>query len=291
MECHRVKKLLSEYIDNTLDKPTGALIEGHLKECRDCNYEYISMKSMVAELGSMSPLEAPGDFLEKVHERIESISMAGRIKQLLFFPSWIKVPMELTALIATAVLIFVIFNMIQPENQVMVKPSETDATGSAMKQETGSTETSKGTALTTQVLKEIGPIQLTLLLGAEQKPKPLSSGNIRLIASGKGAKRTLETPEFEFNTEQDQETDMEDNGDPLSDIIETISLSDGRLISKEYKNGADDLEYITLEIPSINYHPFLEKIKDIGTLQTPVPDLSNEYHGPVLFRIQLKSSE
>ena len=291
MECHRVKKLLSEYIDNTLDKPTGALIEGHLKECRDCNYEYISMKSMVAELGSMSPLEAPGDFLEKVHERIESISMAGRIKQLLFFPSWIKVPMELTALIATAVLIFVIFNMIQPENQVMVKPSATDATGSAMKQKTGSTETSKGTALTTQVLKEIGPIQLTLLLGAEQKPKPLSSGNIRLIVSGKGAKRTLETPEFEFNTEKDQETDMEDNGDPLSDIIETISLSDGRLISKEYKNGADDLEYITLEIPSINYHPFLEKIKDIGTLQTPVPDLSNEYHGPVLFRIQLISSE
>jgi hypothetical protein len=293
MECHRVKKFLSEYIDNTLDEPTGALIEGHLKECRDCNYEYISMKSMVAELGSMSPLEAPGDFLEKVHERIESISMAGRIKQLLFFPSWIKVPMELTALIATAVLIFVIFNMIQPENQVMVKPSATDATGSAMKQETGSTETSKGTALTKQVLKEMGPIQLTLLLGAEQKPKPLSSENVRLIVSGKDAEIPSDRgmPEFGFSTEQDQETDLEVSGDPLSEIIEAISLSEGRLISKEYKNGADDLEYITLEIPSINYHPYLEKIKDIGTLQTPVPDLSNEYHGPVQLRMHLISEK
>jgi len=291
MECHRVKKLLSEYIDNTLDERTGTLIEGHLKECEDCNYEYISMKTMVEELRSMGSLEAPKDFLEKVHERIDSFSPIERIRTSFFFLSSIKVPMELIALAATSVLIFIVFNMVQPENQVMVKPSAIDSTGSAIKPETGSKKTSKGTALKTQVLKEIGPIQLALLLVAEQKPKPLSSGNVRLIVSGKGAEMPLDTPEFGFSTEQDQETDQEGNGDPLSDIIESISISDGRLISKEYKNGADEPEYITLEIPCINYHPFLERIKDIGTLQTPAPDLPEEYQGPVQLRIQLISSK
>jgi hypothetical protein len=291
MECNGVKKLLSEYIDNTPDERTRTLIEGHLKECKDCNYEYISMKTMVEELRSMGSLEAPKDFLEKVHERIDSFSPIERVRSSFFFLSLIKVPMELIALAATAVLIFIVFNIVQPENQVIVKPSATDSTGSAIKPETGSKETSEGTALTTRVFKETGPIQLALLLGAEQKTKPLSSGNVRLIVSGKGTEMPVDTPELGFSTEQDQKIDQEGNGYPLSDIIETISLSEGRLISKEYKNGTDEPEYITLEIPGIKYHPFLEKIKEIGTLQASVPDLPEEYQGPVLLRIQIISAK
>src|SRR4030042_5277307 len=173
MECDRVKKLLSEYIDQTLYEPTGMLIEGHLRGCRDCNYEYISLKAMVKELGSMGPLEAPKDFLDKIHERIETDPLEDRTGSFSFFPLWSRIPMELLAMGLTAVIIFIIFNVIQPENQVMVTPQATDTTGSVMKTERGLKETpGDETDSMTQPIKEMAPIQLTLLLGTTPTPVP-----------------------------------------------------------------------------------------------------------------------
>ncbi len=292
MECDHVKKLLSEYIDQTLDKPTGILIEGHLRDCRDCNYEYISLRAMVKELGSMGSLEAPKDFLEKIHKKIEAKPSEVRTGSFSFFPSWNRIPMELLAMGLTAVLIFMIFNMIRPESQVIVTPQSTNTTGLVEKTERGLKEIpGDATGSMTQAIKEMAPIQLTLLLGTKPTPVPLPSENLRLIASGKGEEMPLGRPEFEFNAEQDQEAGIETSTYQVSDIIKAISLYEGRLISKEYRKGTDEPEYVHLEIPAVNYYPFLEKIKDIGMLKTPAPDLPEGYRGKAQIQIQLISSE
>jgi hypothetical protein len=292
MKCNMVKKLLSEYIDNALDEQTGTLIEAHLKGCKGCSNEYTSIKIMIGELRSMGSFEAPKDFLEKVHDRIDTMAPVEKTRSFLYFPSLIKNPMELIALAATAVLIFIIFNTVKPEKQAIVRPPAAEITESKVEPEKDTKEDTEGSALTTPFpAKEIGPIQLALLLGPEQKPTPLSSENVRLIVSGKGPETVLDNPELGFGTELDQEIDHQVDEDPLSDIVKTISISEGRLVSKEYKNGTDEPEYITLEIPIINYHPFLEKIRDIGTLRAPAPDLPEGYNGPVLLRVQLISSE
>ena len=292
MECDRVKKLLSEYIDQTVDKPTGMFIEGHLKGCKDCNYEYMSLKAMVKELRSIDSLQAPKDLLDKIHERIEANPLEGRTGPFSFFPSWTRIPMELLAVGLTAVLIFIIFNMIQPESQVMVTTPAKDTTGSVMEMKSGLEETrGNGTDSMTKAIKEMGPIQLTLLLGIKPTPVPLPSENLRLIVSGKAAEMPLGTPESGFNAKQGQETGMETSTYQISDIIEAISFYEGRLISKGYKDGTDKYEYIHLEIPAVNYYPFIEKIKDMGTLKTPAPDLPEAYQGQAQIRIQLISSE
>lgn len=292
MECDRVKKLLSEYIDKTVDKSTGMFIEGHLKGCRDCNYEYMSLKAMVKELGSMGSLQAPKDLLGKIHERIEANPSEGRAGSFPFFPSWSRIPMELLAMGLTAVLIFIIFSMIQPESQVMVTAPAKDATELVMETERGLEETRGDvTDSMAKATKETVPIQLTLLLGIKPTPIPLPSENLRLIVSGKAAEMPLGKPESGFNAEQGQEMDMETSAYKISDIIEAISLYEGRLISKGYKDGTDEPEYIHLEIPAANYYPFLEKIKDIGTIKTPAPDLPEGYQGQAQIRIQLISSE
>ena len=292
MKCDRVKKLLSEYIDQTVDKPTGMFIEGHLKGCRDCNYEYMSLKAMVKELGSMGSLKAPKDLLNKIHERIEANSLEGRTGSFSFFPSWSRIPMELLTIGLTAVLVFIIFNMIQPESQVMVTTPVKDTTGLVMETERGLEEIQgNATDSMTKAIKDMSPIQLTLLLGTKPTPVPLPSENLRLIVSGKDAEMPLGTPESGFDAEQGQKTGMKTSAYQISDIIEAISLYEGRLISKGYKKGTDEPEYIHLEIPAVNYYPFLEKIKDMGTLKTPAPDLPEGYQGQAQIRIQLISSE
>jgi len=290
MECDRIKKLISEYIDGVLDGGTVAIIEEHLKQCENCNGEYISIKKIVDELGSMEPLEAPKDILAKVHERIESYSLFYRLRRYLLFPFRVKIPIELIAMAATAVIIFFVFNIFQHEKQGIIEPIATTETEKiAVTPGTDSKAIEDKTFLTTQPSRKRSPIQLAILLRTENKPKPISSENLLFIASGNGIESPPNTPDFGFNTEQNQKNNLERN--PVSDIINTISLVEGRLISKEYKNGTDDLSFITLEIPGINYYPFLDKIENIGTLRTPAPDLSNGHEEPVLLRIQLISSD
>jgi hypothetical protein len=292
MECNRVKKLLSEYIDQTIDKPTGMLIEEHLKGCEDCNYECISLNAMVKELRSMDPLQAPKDLLNKIHERIEADPLEGRTGSFSFFPSWSRIPMELLAVGLTAVLIFIIFNMIQPESRIMVAPTAKDTTGLVKETERGLKETRGNmTDLMTRTIKEMHPIQLTILLGTKPTPVPLPSKNLRMIVSGKVAEMPLDTPDFAFNDAQGQETGKKTSTYRISDIIDAISPYEGRVISKEYKDGTAEPEYIHLEIPAVNYYPFLEKIKDIGTLRTPAPDLPEGYQGQVRLRIRAISSD
>jgi len=292
MECDRVKKLLSEYIDKTIDEPTGILIEEHLKGCEGCNYECISLNAMVKELRSMGALQAPKDLLDKIHERIEADPLEDRTGSFSFFPSWSGIPMELLAVGLTAVLIFMIFSMIQPESRIMVAPKAKDTTGLVKETERGLKETRGNiTNPMPRTIKETHPVQLAILLGTKPAPVHLPSENLRLIASGKGAEMPLDTHEFRFNDAQDQETDMKTSFYQISDIIDAISLYKGRVISKEYKDGTAEPEYIHLEIPAVNYYPFLEKIKDMGTLSTPAPALPEGHQGQVQLRIQAISSD
>jgi predicted anti-sigma-YlaC factor YlaD len=51
MECAKIKDLLSEYIDGTLDAQPKALIDEHLLACPKCNEELASLKTLIRELG------------------------------------------------------------------------------------------------------------------------------------------------------------------------------------------------------------------------------------------------
>ena len=50
MECGRVKKLLSEYIDGSLDAQVGAAVKDHVSICNGCKEELVSLSAMVEEM-------------------------------------------------------------------------------------------------------------------------------------------------------------------------------------------------------------------------------------------------
>jgi hypothetical protein len=118
MDCCKIKELLSEYIDGTLDRRTKALIEEHLLTCRGCQEELDSLEALVKELRSLDAVDAPDDFLENLHERMEPSPWFRRIMRILFVPWRIKIPLELTGAVATVLLIVSIIHIQQSEREM-----------------------------------------------------------------------------------------------------------------------------------------------------------------------------
>jgi len=113
MDCSRTKELLSEYIDGLLDKDNEAFVRDHHLQCGDCRNEFESMKAVIREIGSLDKIKAPDDFLAALHGRMEKESWFHKVKNLLFMPARIRIPVELATLATTVVLAFFIFHIVQ----------------------------------------------------------------------------------------------------------------------------------------------------------------------------------
>lgn len=118
MECAEVREHLSEYIDGFMDAETEARVRMHLMSCKDCAEELASLKAVVRELGDLEPVEAPGDFLARLHERMERPSALSKILDTLFRPFKIKIPLEFAGAAAAAVLVFIVLNVQQPREEM-----------------------------------------------------------------------------------------------------------------------------------------------------------------------------
>jgi len=122
MNCARIKELLSEYVDGVLDAQTRAGIKEHIATCVSCQKEMEELKVLVEDLGSLKHAKAPDDFLDRLHKRIEPRFGFGKIINTLFVPMRVKLPVQLVTVTATAVLVFSIIHVQQPEKQFPEKP-------------------------------------------------------------------------------------------------------------------------------------------------------------------------
>jgi len=121
MKCAGIKQLLSEYVDGVLDAQTKEHLEEHISTCVGCQQELKQLKALVGELRAVEAVKAPDDFLDRLHERIEPRFSFGNIIKTLFVPIRIKIPVQLVTATATAVLVFSIINLHQPEKQLSQK--------------------------------------------------------------------------------------------------------------------------------------------------------------------------
>jgi hypothetical protein len=111
MECDEIKELLSEYVDDMLDPETKAVVDEHLSACGDCQQELVSLKALVSDLDSLESVEAPKDFLDQLHERMEKRSRFSEILRTLFVPIRVKIPLEFAGAVAVAILVFSILHI------------------------------------------------------------------------------------------------------------------------------------------------------------------------------------
>ena len=176
MECAKIKELLSDYMDGTLDAQAKAIVEEHIPTCDHCREELVSLKALVQELGSLESVKAPIDFLHRVHERIEQGSWFQKVIRILFVPTRAKIPLQLATAAVTAVLVFTVFHIMQPPRDTLDEPLLTKqiATGVKPKAKALKAPTKrkyyepesvlKG-ARVPQIAREEPPIELALLIG------------------------------------------------------------------------------------------------------------------------------
>lgn len=113
MECKDFKKLLSQFLDNQLEKKEQNEMQGHLQTCVRCKSELESLSKMINLMKGLKEINPPLDFVEKVNRRLERATFWQKIKQGLGILWPIKIPVQVVTVAATLVLAIYIANQLE----------------------------------------------------------------------------------------------------------------------------------------------------------------------------------
>lgn len=118
MECEKIRRHLSEYIDGTLDAETMVRVQEHLSSCKHCEQALDSLQTLVQELGDMEHIKAPDDFLEQIHDRMAKRFDLSALMKTLLIPFRVRIPYRFATAAAMAVLIFFIIHTPEIEKEM-----------------------------------------------------------------------------------------------------------------------------------------------------------------------------
>ena len=125
MDCSDIQEKLSAYIEGVISSEEKTLIEEHLKSCRKCGESLADLRKTMEYVKNLEEIEPPEWLTQKVMARVRSeVKPKKGILQKLFYPLYIKIPLEAAAAILIAVTAIYIFKTIQPEVKLAKIPSE-----------------------------------------------------------------------------------------------------------------------------------------------------------------------
>ena len=103
MNCKKVKRRLSAYLDEELNYKEKLIVEEHLKECINCRNEFNVLSNQNKMLAKIETIEPSINFKTRFWEKIRDEKSIVRIPRL----SWIPVPVMS---ILIAIIIFHLFS-------------------------------------------------------------------------------------------------------------------------------------------------------------------------------------
>jgi Putative zinc-finger len=269
MECPEIKGYLSEYLDSELDAEKSARIERHLKSCPDCREELDALRKVIETLGSMDAMEAPGGFMEEVHQRIERRSWVSSISRRLFVPFRVKIPIQAASLVTACLLVLLIFHNMRTSKEVvtlMKEPGRRVAAEKAM-------EAAPEPATPGKV-----SIPRPALLKAEAVREKRAGKRLQLVfLVSKGSeyaayRRRKPAPPAEKQTTDRAGITVPGGHDRLSARMnEWTRETHGRILDTQYEETTGRPVRFSVEIPAGQLAAFLEKLSGIGSLKTGGP--------------------
>ena len=116
MKCEEVQEKFSDYIEGVLPHEERVLIEEHLRSCPGCKRALSDLKKTIEYVQTLEEVEPPPGFTQKVMARIRLEAETKRgILQRLFYPLYIKLPLEAVAVALIATTMVYIFKPVQQE--------------------------------------------------------------------------------------------------------------------------------------------------------------------------------
>jgi hypothetical protein len=115
MKCGQIQKMLPACLDGILSKTENALVEKHLEACDSCAATFREYQQARQLIRSLEEEEAPPGFAKRVIARIEEEEgkKAGILRKL-FYPLYIKVPIQAVVTIGVAVLAIQTYRSVEP---------------------------------------------------------------------------------------------------------------------------------------------------------------------------------
>jgi hypothetical protein len=305
MRCEEIEKLLSEYVDGVLDDRARAHIDKHLLTCSNCKGKLESLKAILNQVSALPPVYAPADFLDNIHDRIETDSRFKRIFKTLFLPFRIKIPMEFATAAALGILIFLIINTQQIKDiqgpivgkapveiaeKRSNKPDTLFAQRSLKKESEIKPEMSKTFSEPAAILQN-EPILLTLLIhpkGSVPNQMPL----LEMDSANNAGEESVASEKMKRHTMQLADSDKfgkfaiegADRGDAPSTEVENAiqrikqltTQIEGTILSAPEEKDEDLPQSLRIEIPLGDYNYFVNQLSQIADFQSPPPEVSSK---------------
>jgi hypothetical protein len=106
-ECDIIQPELSAYLDGELTPHRREQVEEHFAACPRCQEALAELKILAAGVAELPKLPAPPRFLADVRRKIAGGSRPKALswQDYLFRPFWIKIPLELAAVVAVTIFV------------------------------------------------------------------------------------------------------------------------------------------------------------------------------------------
>ncbi len=106
-DCDIIQPELSAYVDGELTPHRREWVEAHLASCPRCREVLAELKTLAVGVATLPKMQPPPRFLAEVRRKIARGDNPEALtwRDYLFRPFWIKVPLELAAVVAVALLV------------------------------------------------------------------------------------------------------------------------------------------------------------------------------------------
>ena len=140
MECDRIQEQLSAYLDDTLSSAEKSIIDSHLKSCPKCRKALADLEMTMRSIKSLEEIIPPPWLTQKIMTRVKAEAELTKksLWQKLFFPLYVKLPIEAFGAFLIALTALYVFKSMEPKINTVTAPSEKTISEYAAK-EKGST--------------------------------------------------------------------------------------------------------------------------------------------------------
>jgi hypothetical protein len=107
--CRDARDDLSALLDEAMAPAARAALEAHLAACPDCRRELEALRATAALLRRLGPARAPAGFVDRVVAAAYPRSWRRRLRDFLFVPLRVKLPLEVAAVGLVAVLAVTVY--------------------------------------------------------------------------------------------------------------------------------------------------------------------------------------
>jgi hypothetical protein len=126
MTCNKIESRLPAYLEHLLSPEEKETIEGHLASCADCSRVCEAIRKTQGIVQNLPEVEPPPFFEQRIMSGVrEEAAQKQGILRKLFYPLYIKVPIQAFATLLVAVMAFSIYRTVMPELKDLAPPAIT----------------------------------------------------------------------------------------------------------------------------------------------------------------------